>query len=341
MAEFEPKHAGKPIYLQNVELGEICFLQEALYWVAFGRLPIEINNRGDLIEGYKTNVPNDNGELTEEECDRAGLPHDPRLKYDWANDVMLTDKIEEIVASRELVEAEPGEDESVRKEEIRREAQNLLEEMTQWRPKFERAIALAASEVYAAFGRGRLTSKGIRLPDPDIAVSLKLLGEENKKIGELDDVAIPKDFWSLPNIYWEISAARNDTEHYCQIHCSTDELISVFPIEAVTTGESVDGLIRHGSFYVLSPNSGAAATPVRRSQARGRAAGRHRKYRWDDLHVDMAALVRAGLPHKKEAAVEQVRDLYRRKYGEPVPANRTLHEFLKPYYERYSGNPER
>ena len=38
----EPNHGIEPIYLELVELGDICFLQEVLYWVAFGRLPTEI-----------------------------------------------------------------------------------------------------------------------------------------------------------------------------------------------------------------------------------------------------------------------------------------------------------
>ena len=339
MAESEPKHGVEPIYLEVVELDDFCFLQEVPYWVAFGRLPTASSSREDRIEGYKTDAPRTNGELTEDECATAGLPGDPRLNHHWAFDVMLSDKFEEIVASRELVEAEPGEDESTRKEEIQRDAKKLLDEMTLWKPKFERAIELAASQIYTALRKGQLTTKGVRLPDADVAISLKLLAEQDKKISELDHVAIPKDFWSLPNIYWEISAARNDTEHYCQIYCPTDELMSLFPFNAVSTGEPVDGLVRHGSFYILSPTSAATATPSRRSQLRSRG-GRHPQYRWSDLHVDTAGLVRAGLPAKKEAAVEQIRQIYRKKYGEPVPAIRTLHDFLKPYYERYRGSTD-
>jgi hypothetical protein len=66
--------------------------------------------------------------------------------------------------------------------------------MQEWKPKFERAIELAASEVYAALRKSRMTSKGVRLPDPEVAVSLKLLAEQEKKIGELDVGEIPKDF---------------------------------------------------------------------------------------------------------------------------------------------------
>jgi hypothetical protein len=210
--------------------------------------------------------------------------------------------------------------------------------MLKWKPHFERAIELPAAEVYAALRRGQITAKGVRLPDLDVAVSLKLLAEQGKTVGELDSVAIPKDFWSLRDIYWEISAARNVIEHYCHISCQTEEVLSVFPLHMVTMGEPVDGLMRHGSFFVLSPNSRGPAAPVRRSQVRSRSMGRPQKYQWADLHVEMAALIRNGLPTKKDAAIEQLRELYRKKHGDPVPSVRSLHDWLKPYYERYSEN---
>jgi hypothetical protein len=331
MAESEPKPARKLIYLRPVELEEVCLLQEALYWVAFGRLPTSDNRYDYLFDTYKPK----NGELTNEESERAALPPDPRLNYDWAEDVVLSDQIEEIVASRELVEDETEQNDSTRKQ-VRSEAAKLLAEMTEWKPKFERAIELAASEVYAALRKGHLTSKGKRLPDPDVAVALKLLADQNKQISELDVTAIPKDFWSLPNTYWEISAARNGAEHYCHIYCPTDELMSLFGVD-ITTGEPVDGLVQHGSFFVLSPNSAPMASPARRSKARGHRAGRPRQYQWDQLHVEMAALVRDGLPAKIDAAVEHLREAYRKTYGEPVPAPRTLYDWVEPYYHRFCG----
>jgi hypothetical protein len=338
MAESAPKHAGRLTYLQPTDLDKICFLQEALYWVAFGRLPIYHMLRTKIIDCYETNIPRENGELSDAECEKAGLPRDPRLNYAWAWVVMLSDPIETIVEACKDYDPATGEffeHEGISTDEARREAEKLLDEMTQWKPKFERAIELGASEVYTALRKGLLTSKGVRLPDPDVAVSLTLLAEQNKALGDLEVVTIPKDFWSLHNIYWEISAARNDIEHYCHIQCMTDDLTSLFPFDVVTTGEPVDGVTRHGSFFVLSPNSGAAVAPTRRAQARGRV-GRHPLYRWDDLHVEMAGLVRKGLP-KKESAVEHLREFYRLKFGSPVPAVRTLHQWLEPYYNQYFG----
>jgi hypothetical protein len=338
VAESEPKTPRKPTYLQPVALDPICFLQEVLYWVAFGRLPIIDPSRNFAIEGYETDLPQANGELMDEECDRVDLPRDPRGYYDWAFGVMLSDQIEEITTFRESVETETAQDESGTKEHASREVEKLHAEMMEWKPKFERVIELPASEVYAMLRKGRLTSKGVRLPDPDVAVSLKMLAEQNKQLGELEPVAIPKDFWSLPNIYWEISAARNETEHYCHIYCPTDELMSLFPVDTVTKGESVD-VVHHGSFFVLSPTSTTAAAPPRRSQGRNRR-GRPPEYRWNDLHVEMAELVSKGLPAKEDSAVAHLREAYRKRFGDPVPGHRTLYDWVKPYYERFCGNSD-
>jgi hypothetical protein len=69
------------------------------------------------------------------------------INYGWAGDVMLSDQIDDIVASysREM---------SQDHEEARRQAKTLFDEMTEWKPKFERAIEPAAAEVYLALRKG-------------------------------------------------------------------------------------------------------------------------------------------------------------------------------------------
>ena len=125
-------------------------------------------------------MPRTNGELTEDECAESRPASRPTSQSnDWAWDVMLSDQIDEIAGSRCRV---TGTEEENPSKEGRRQAKTLLEEMTEWKPKFERAIELAAAEVYSALRKGRLTGSGVRLPDPnDVAVSIKLMAEQNKK----------------------------------------------------------------------------------------------------------------------------------------------------------------
>lgn len=113
--------ADKPIYLQQVEPSEICFLQEVLWWVAIRRLPIEILAGGEDMrlpfnDSYEADMHF--GWLGDEECKKLGLPTDPRGRYDWSNGVLLSDAEEEIVKRAE--QNAEGDDKA--QEEARNEA---------------------------------------------------------------------------------------------------------------------------------------------------------------------------------------------------------------------------
>src|ERR1035438_5493316 len=74
------------IFLQRVSVPEICFLQEVLFWVAFGRLPValngiegtEIRNESKEIGGYAVDIPDIPHWLYDEECASANIPPDSR-----------------------------------------------------------------------------------------------------------------------------------------------------------------------------------------------------------------------------------------------------------------------
>src|SRR5262245_51405669 len=134
MSQTEAAPAADLIFLQCVELPEFCLLQEALYWVAFRRVPVYWVGFG-------------HGFLEDEECERAGLPPDPRGNYDWALSVMLLDDLAAIKARAENQDVEASEqDESANKEALV-EAAKLHKELSEWKPKFERAIELAQAEI--------------------------------------------------------------------------------------------------------------------------------------------------------------------------------------------------
>ena len=62
-------------FWQQAEVPDRCFLHEALLWLAFQRLPVafykEIRSASEY-EGPEIESPG--GPLTEEECERAGIP---------------------------------------------------------------------------------------------------------------------------------------------------------------------------------------------------------------------------------------------------------------------------
>src|SRR5215471_13270225 len=95
----------KTVYLVETELSERCFLEEVLYWVAFQRLPVcwfdfdGIDARSYEMPGYEVDVAFH--PLTLNECERSGLPEDPRISFHWSSDVKLDDDLETIMAMYE------------------------------------------------------------------------------------------------------------------------------------------------------------------------------------------------------------------------------------------------
>src|SRR5690348_14061774 len=77
-----------PVYLQPVPIPERCFLFEVLLWVAFVRLPIAIGDPegADDIrlsselrqDGYSVKIFDEY--IFDEECERVGIPPDPRWR---------------------------------------------------------------------------------------------------------------------------------------------------------------------------------------------------------------------------------------------------------------------
>jgi hypothetical protein len=81
---------------------DICFLDEVLYWVAFQRPPffwpdLDGDDFRELgMSGYEVDCAV--YRLSEEECQRIGIPQDPRMSFDWAFTVKPHDTLEAITA---------------------------------------------------------------------------------------------------------------------------------------------------------------------------------------------------------------------------------------------------
>ena len=74
-----------PVYYLPVPLPERCLLSEALYWIAFQRLPAYETDE----DGADVRQSRNFGEyellagdpfFSPDECERANIPHDPRFQ---------------------------------------------------------------------------------------------------------------------------------------------------------------------------------------------------------------------------------------------------------------------
>ncbi len=94
------------VYLTETVLSDMCFLVEALYWVAFQQLPEFWIDRDSFLSLGASDYEAEAAlrRLAAEECERAGLPHDPRMSFEWAFDVASDDTLETIIEKAALVD---------------------------------------------------------------------------------------------------------------------------------------------------------------------------------------------------------------------------------------------
>jgi hypothetical protein len=351
----------KTVYLTERDLSDICFLDEVLYWVAFQRLPFFWTDfDGVAMPDYEVEFALNR--LAEDECERAGLPHDPRISFDWALRVKCDDSLETIIAEAEAQmvaqddamtdsfdnSAAPREASgdplfgrsATSMPETHEEAVKLHNELKSWCPQYRKAIELPTAKVYVALKEGTLSAKGKLLPDLDPKKALNALAKEGRDLADARDVEIPREFWSLRKIFWEKSAARNEDQHYCQIYCQTEDVLSVFPLESLIQGVQVSGLERFGSLFVLNDPALAITRPTTLRSRKG-GTGRPAKYSWDVFHLEVASIVEQHkLPEKKEAAIEHFRKWFFDCFGKS-PSRTMIGDRLTPYYQRFVKNAGR
>jgi len=309
-----------PTFLQPVDVPDRCFLHDALLWVAFQRLPTAWYNdsyreirEATEHEGYAIESPE--GPLTEDECNRVGIPVDPERSF------LLDERPSPLTTYNEL-EAKYGPDEADRRirEEMNRNDQEHERACSEWQPHYQRAIEYPASQLFVALKSGQLRASGRLLPSVEYEKAMKALETEGRYVGDLPLKEIPSSFWSLKGIHFESSAAENDTEHYCHIVLRTADVLALFP------GERQEVIVeRVGDLLLLNEQ-----TKNRPRSLRGRPP-----YPWDSFHLEIAAAIqRDELPAKKEAAIQHFQSWFERELG-LRPSRAAVGEKLTPYYEKF------
>lgn len=310
-----------PVFLQPVDVPEHCFLQEALLWLTFQRLPTALyNDRDQEIrnatghEGPEIESPG--GPLTDEECKRAGIPSDPNFHR-------LFDERPPLKTYDEL-EPNYGHDEAIRRinEALDRQEEEHERACMKWQNDYDSATEDPASLIFAALRQGRLRSRGRLLPSSNVDEALASLEAEGRYVGDLPLTEIPNSFWTLKGIHFDISAAENSSDYYCHVVLRTDHVLAVFPGEwQKVVAEQI------GDTFIVRDNAGQT---IPRKASRGRPS-----YPWDPFHLEVAALLhRNGLPSKKEAAIQHFRSWFERELS-VRPSRAAIGEKLTPYYDRF------
>jgi hypothetical protein len=320
-----------PTFLQPVLVPERCYLFEALLWVAFQRLPIfttdhegedirkSDENRESGEAGYAVKVIDEY--IFDDECERAGIPPDPSWQAAIdGRSILPVAHYDQMIKRRKIPKAYRAHLKQERLEAVRFEAAR-----DEWKKQYRRAIEYPASRIFVALKDGRLPTIGKLLPAVDVRGAVERLADGGMDIFDIEPTPIPKSFWSLQGIAFEISAAVGEGANYCYIDLSTSDLFAVFPGERT----EVVGIERVGDSFIL--NDGVPKP--RMASRRGRPP-----YPWEAFHLEVASLVSRGeLPSKKEAAIQQFQTWFQRELG-LQPSRSAIGEKLTPYYKKFVGS---
>jgi hypothetical protein len=309
-----------PTFWQPVEVPERCFLHEALLWLAFQRLPVALyNDRNEEIrsaseyEGPEIESPG--GPLTDEECKRAGIPPDPHFHH-------LVDESPRPLQTYHDLESQYGHDEAMRriKDAMDKEQADYERACMEWQTHHDGATEYAASQIFVALRDGRLRASGRLLPSQNVYEVASLKADE-RHWGDLPLTDIPRAFWSLKGIHFDISAAQNSETYYCHVGLRTEDLLTVFPGDRRRIGAE-----HIGDTIVLNETAHSTSQPT----SRGRPS-----YPWERFHLEVSALLqRNELPAKKEAAIQHFQSWFERELR-IRPSRAAIGEKLTPYYDRF------
>lgn len=323
-----------PTFLQPVAIPERCFLQEVLHWVAFQRLPItqydadgvELHDSTEIFEENSIFPEHLDEFYSEEECERAGIPPDPRFQAVLADEWLLApSEYKKFLAHSGLSEADRA--------KFTLEHQQAVEFQAKckaWKTLFDQSIEYPVSRIFVGLKEGSLSAWGRKLPSVDLRKAEAKLERGGERACDLPRDPIPPKFWSLQGIDFERSTARNSIERYCHIVCSTSEILAAFPGDR----QPISGVERVGDSYLVSDAQPISDAP--RKALRGRPS-----YPWEGFHLAVAELVKDGsLPQKKEAAIQQMQDWFVREHGQK-PSRAAVGERLTPYYSKFVRTADR
>ena len=315
-----------PVYLQPVPIPDRCFLFEVLLWVAFVRLPVAIGDpegahdirlSSEVREGgYSIKIFDEY--IFDEECERVGIPPDPRWKANVEGTATLSIEHYDTLLKQATGTKEFRDSLIVEREEaVRFEAA-----LRNWEAEYQGVTEYAASRIFVALKDGSLAAFGRLLPSVDLDLAMGQLSEQDLDIVDIEPSPIPATFWTLQGIDFQGSSARSNNANYCHITCATTDVLDVFPGER----RDISGVERIGDTFIVSET---ADKPVLRG-VRGRPS-----YPWDAFHLEVSSLLQKNsLPKKKEAAIQLLQDWFEQ-HLRLRPSRAAIGQKLTPYYEAF------
>jgi hypothetical protein len=309
---------------------EHCYLREALYWRAFGRLPQqawsdyeteEWRFSSDIRESVDAPIP-EGEELEDEECAYAGLPIDPRMAALLEDDFIAEPEFYE----RMLKEYDqPGGLAPEALDELRtnlEKAYRRRNEFEAWLPKLEDYLDEFRNEVILDLRRGRLTASGTPLPVSSKKDAEEICRSSEDLFVDTPVVEIAPPHWVSDRVDWDANAIFGRDQSYIWVFLRFKEVLDRYPPSILVDPTKTLAIGRSVAIV------GAPPADRRPSGKRGRPP-----LPWDQFHVEVARLYASGnMPEKKEAAIAHFQEWFRKDLNKEVSRS-AIGNKLKLYFD--------
>ena len=317
--------------LSQIYPPEKCYLYEVLLWRAFGRYPEmayavasdkDWRFDSDARDSFVAPIWNEEF-LSEEECQWARIPYDPRSKGLFEERATLSPEFYRSYVKTYQSLTPPDLDQVAEVEAKLEDSLQYEAEVNAWLPLYQQYVDEFQNEICLDLRRGNLIAYGTELPDASYEKTELILEEREIWLDGLEVVQVLADQWISTDINWTDSTLFGREKSFIWIHVNVEEMIERYPPENLIENDS----LRHvgGSFALASSVISQTLASTKR---RGRPS-----YPWEKFQVQVAKIYRDGeMPEKKEAAIAMLQDWFEKSEGKSVSRS-AIGQKLKPYFD--------
>ena len=244
------------IALQAADLAEKCFLSEILFWVAMDRLPLALYGMdGDefrFSREMELCVQSEiEQEVTESECQWAGLPLSPRIIARNEDKHLSPVEFYDQILKADFY----SDDQRLIYEDERKQAIEAANLYAKWNSKYLEFLEYHKARIFVDIRDRKINGKGIKIRGSNIETIRETLDSENISLSKLPMEEIPFGQWTFSGIDWDNCILYCDDISYCWINFDVEAMLSTYPIQ---DRPSAGLIIQVGDLFVLQ-QTGAEA----------------------------------------------------------------------------------
>ncbi len=318
-----------------IDWPDTCYIQEAAYWLAFGRVPDYFldDDGADQRQGedarYSGEIVEFDWGYSEAEFRAAGVSVDYE-RYSRVFQEHVYESADDIKTwERRLSDFREREDSSDGIQFVERQVEEARAGVAawDWRRSIDDLIAAfidnARAKIFQALFAGELTAIGWREYENNHAA------DEMEDQGEF--ITIDKSRWSLRHFDWEKSELVAGKDRFRAVQVSTDDLLSRFPAPLC---EPLIATVRiYPGVAIINDDAEGDATEHALPRPRGRPAKGGGAVQTVVQNFFGEKIKQGAVPQKREALIQDVIDFVKAAFKEDITRS-TAQRYLQPLLQQ-------